>query len=117
MTPSIGRIVHYILTEDDAVKINRRRTSGSHIAARMKTDPPQWPAGAQAHIGNYASTGEHLPMTIVKIWPNEFGDGIPGVNGQVLLDGNDALWVTSAREQAEDEANIPGTWHWPERVE
>lgn len=32
----------------------------------------------------------------------------PGINGQVFLDGNDTLWVTSA-----DEGTEPGQWSWP----
>ena len=30
--PTIGRIVHYRLSEDDAAQINRRRTTGHSIA-------------------------------------------------------------------------------------
>lgn len=109
--PSIGRIVHFKLTAEQATQINRRRTNGSSIAARMKAEPPAWPAGAQAHIGNSASEGDIVPLTIVRVWPNEFGEGVPGVNGQAALDGNDVLWVTSAREGTE-----PGQWSWPPRI-
>ena len=105
MKPSIGRIVHYILTSQDVGAINRRRVSGVGHG-------PNWPAGAQAHVGNPESTGEHVPMIICAVWPNEHGPNFDGVNGQVFLDGNDSLWVTSAKEGTE-----PGTWHWPERVE
>lgn len=121
MTVTTGRTVLYTLTEDDAKQINRRRTSGSEIAARMKTSVPSvdgdkpsiygWPEGAQAHIGNRASAGDVVPLVVVKVWPNEFGPDVPGVNGQVFLDGNDALWITSAKEGTE-----PGTWAWPPRV-
>lgn len=34
-----------------------------------------------------------------------------GVNGQVFLDGNDVLWVTSVVQ-----GDKPGQWHEPERV-
>ena len=111
MTITTGRTVLYTLSEDDAMKINRRRTTGSSIFERMKTEPKQWPEGAQAHIGNTASAGDTVPLVVVKVWPNEFGEGVPGVNGQALLDGNDALWITSAKEGTE-----PGTWYWPARV-
>ncbi len=120
MQVTTGRTVLYTLTDDDATKINRRRTSGSDIAARMKTSVEAnghnprifgWPEGAQAHIGNSASAGDVVPLVVVKVWLNEFGQDIPGVNGQAFLDGNDALWVTSAREGTE-----PGTWAWPARV-
>ena len=46
------------------------------------------------------------------ISPKEHGPDFDGVNGQVFLDGNDSLWVTSAKE-----GTTPGTWCWPERVE
>lgn len=110
MQPTTGRTVLYTISADDAMKINRRRTNGHSIAERMKAEPPQWPTGAQAHIGNSASEGDVVPMVVVRVWPNEFGEGIPGVNGQALLDGNDAYWVTSAKEGTE-----PGTWAWPAR--
>lgn len=110
MKPTIGRILHYRLSEQDATAMTRRRTNGASIAERMKTEPAQWPAGAQAHIGNPVAIGTTVPMIVVAVWPNEFGDGVPGVNGQALLDGNDVLWVTSAKEGTE-----PGTWAWPTR--
>lgn len=105
--PSIGRIVHFRLTADQAVAINRRRDD-------FKPHPyqnPAWPKGAQAHVGNHAVEGEVVPLIIVRVWPDEFGTGKPGVNGQAILDGNDALWVTSAAEGTE-----PGQWSWPPRT-
>ena len=115
--PTIGRIVHYRLSADDATQINRRRTSGKSIAERMKayvspdiSGPPRvpsddplpppveairiaaWPAGAQAHIGNEAKEGDTFPMLITKCW----GDTpTASVNGQAFLDGNDVRGVTS----------------------
>lgn len=122
MVITTGRTVLYTLSEDDAKQINRRRTDGKSIAERMKNAiPPQegqnadtiygWPAGAQAHIGNHASEGDVVPLVVVKVWPHEFGQDVPGVNGQAFLDGNDCLWITSAKEGTE-----PGTWAWPPRV-
>ena len=63
MTPTIGRIVLYTLSEQDAVQINRRRTIGSAIADRLAYDRGDlmmkaWPTGAQAHIGNDAKEGQ-----------------------------------------------------------
>lgn len=107
--PSIGRIVHYRLSAQDAEAIARRRTSGVSIAGRIKEE--KWPLGAQAHIGNPVAEGQTLPLVICRVWPDEYGPGVHGVNGQVLLDGNDQLWVTSARE-----GEGPGTWSWPPRV-
>lgn len=108
MQPTTGRIVHYKLTAEQAEQVNRRRTTSSSIAARA--EDRAWPLGAQAHIGNHASPGDVLPLVIVRVWPDEFGAGKPGVNGQVLLDGNDTLWVTSAAE-----GNEAGQWSWPPR--
>lgn len=106
--PTTGRIVHYTLTATDAEQIQRRRTNGASISDRIAAE--KWPIGAQAHIGNSANEGDVLPLVIVRVWPDEYGPGIPGVNGQVLLDGNDQLWVTSIKEGTE-----PGTWAWPPR--
>jgi hypothetical protein len=117
MKPSIGRIVLYTLSAEDAVQINRRRTSGTDIAARIKNNaitvgdldqdevvPPMWPLGAQAHIGNDATEGDVVPLVVVRCWSETC------VNGQALLDGNDQLWVTSACEGVG-----PRTWAWPSR--
>ena len=90
--PTIGRIVHYRLTAQDAIEINRRRTDSGSIAQRMKGDPSEWPVGAQAHIGNIAYEGETFPMMITKVWGNTPDSA---VNGQLFLDGNDVLWITS----------------------
>lgn len=108
-----------MLSEEDAQQINRRRTTGASIADRMKprhvsagTDvmsilaPPikiiDWPTGAQAHIGNEVHGGDLFPMIVTEIW----GPGC--CNGQVFLDGNDVLWVTSVME-----GPGPHTWIWP----
>ena len=102
MKPSIGRIVHYRLTEQDAVVTNRRR-------ARHLTG---WPMGTQAHVGNGVVLGELVPLIVTQVWPNEHRLDLDGVNGQCILDGNDSLWVTSVKEGVE-----PGTWRWPAHVE
>ncbi len=112
MQPTIGRIVIFKLTQDHADAVNRRRTTGREIASRIAKntdDSSAWPLGAQAHIGNSAFEGQEVPLIIVRIWPD--GAGVPGVNGQAFLDGNDVLWITSAGEGTEN-----GQWHWPERV-
>lgn len=105
--PTIGRLVHYQLSMGDAEEINRRRTSGSKIAERMKQEPPAWPAGAQAHIGNFVNEGEVYPMLIVRTWGK---DSTSAVNGQVFLDGNDVFWATSVAV-----GEGPRTWSWPTR--
>ena len=103
MKPTIGRIVHYKLSPEDAAQIMRRRTSGASISDRIKAE--KWPLGAQAHIGNDVYNDLVLPAMIVAVWPDEFN---PPCNLQVFLDGCDVYWATSRREGAE-----PGTWSWP----
>ena len=105
--PSIGRIVHYRLSAADAEQINRRRTDSNRINLRMALQPPQWPEGAQAHIGNEAREGDVFPMMITKVWGN---DPESAVNGQVYLDGNDVLWATSVRV-----GDQPRSFSWPVR--
>ena len=107
--PTIGRIVLYTLHEQDAIAINRRRTSSGSIADRISHIVPgvvtEWPLGAQAHIGNPVKAGEQYPMIVTRIWS-------PGcVNGQVLLDGNDFFWAASVCE-----GEGGHSWAWPPRV-
>jgi len=106
IVPTIGRIVHYTLSEQDADAINRRRTTGASIAERMAAS--QWPTGVQAHIGNKVNAGDVFPMLIVRVW-GDFPES--AVNGQVFLDGSDALWVTSVSVGAG-----PRKFTWPTRV-
>ncbi len=103
---ALGRIVHYVLSEQDALKINGRRTDGASIQDRILED--KWPCGAQAHIGNKAWAGDILPAIVVKVLPSE------QVNLQVFLDGNDVYWATT-RAQAAPGRMEPGRWHWPAR--
>lgn len=105
-TPTIGRFVHYRLTADQATLMNARREDAVVNRQKMRDERP----GFQAHVGNGCYEGDVVPLLIVRVWPNEFGDK-PGVNGQAFLDGNDTLWVTSAGEGSE-----PGQWSWPARV-
>ena len=111
--PTIGRIVHYKLTDDDAAQINRRRTTPKSIADRMKDGVPMhetitaWPAGAQAHIGNDVAKGDVFPMLIVRVWGSSAESA---VNGQVFLDSNDVFWATSRTV-----GDQPGQFMWPTR--
>ncbi|WP_374978112.1 hypothetical protein ACEYYH_10550 [Microbacterium trichothecenolyticum] len=88
--PTLGRIVHYTLSEDDAARINKRRDDAVETAHRNKLNPEA--TGKQVHIGNRVNAGEVYPMVIVRVWGTT---PTSSVNGQVLLDGNDTLWVTS----------------------
>lgn len=92
--PTTCRIVHYRLAAQDVDRIERGRGDPSvHLL-----------------VGNPVQVGDVVPLIIARVWPDEYGPGIPGVNGQALLDGCDSLWVTSAREGAG-----PGEWAWPPR--
>jgi len=91
--PTPGRIVHYTLSAADAAKINHWR-SDAHPLHDFE--------------GNQASEGDVLPMLIVRTWgPTPES----AVNGQVFLDGNGSLWVTSTSV-----GEGPGRFTWPGRV-
>lgn len=112
MNPTIGRIVHYVLSELDADRINRRRVKNATL-----TD--EWVKGTVAHIGNHAKAGQKFPAIVTAIHT----PGSTDINGQVFLDGNDNLWITSAQYEEFDAGNAlegaepqPGTWHWPSRT-
>lgn len=92
--PSIGRIVHYTLSAQDAVAINKRRKDARNLNAAGVTLASQ-ELGAQIHTGNEVSAGDVFPLIITRVW----GDTeTSAVNGQVLLDGNDLFWATSVSE-------------------
>lgn len=110
MKPTTGRIVLYRLDQKNVDEITRRRTTGGAIADRIKDQ--RWPVGAQAHIGNPVAVGDIVPLVVVRVWPDEYGPGVPGINGQALLDGCDVLWVTSVGEGDGD-----GQWSWPRQEE
>jgi hypothetical protein len=92
--PTIGRAVHYTLTQADADIINRRRAGR---ATRDRVDVQT--------LGNHAAEGEVCAATVVRTF------GGPAANLQVHLDGMDAYWATSRTEGTE-----PGTWAWPPRT-
>ena len=109
MIPTIGRIVHYRLTDQDAVEINRRRTTGTHIADRLRIlGDTGWPTGAQAHIGNKVAAHDVFPAMIVRTWGKTEGSCC---QLQVFLDGNDTYWATSRSE-----GDLAGMWAVPPRV-
>jgi len=89
--PTIGRIVHYTLSEQDANAItNQRRVSETHLT------------------GNPVAEGQVYPMVITRTWGDQSESA---VNGQVLLDGNDTYWVTSVSC-----GEGPRHFVWPGRV-
>ena len=88
---SIGRVVHYTLSEGDARIIQTRRTD-------------------MILFGNQARAGDVYPAVVVRVFPG--GTESNGVcNLQVLLDGPDTHWATSRVQ-----GDTPGTWAWPARV-
>jgi hypothetical protein len=101
---SIGRIVLYTLTLRDAEDINLRRTHSelSRIASQN--------SGAQVHVGNTVREGSVFPLVVTAVWNGG------QVSGQVLLDGNDNLWVKSVKQNDGDTLEQPGTWAWPVQV-
>lgn len=102
--PTIGRIVHYMLSEQDANAINKRRQDAdAHMAKHQDRSD-----GSQIHVGNQVQAGQVYPMIITRVWGNE---PTSGVNGQILLDGSDTYWATSV-SAGDGERHFV----WPERV-
>lgn len=93
MQITMGRSVFYTLTEDDARRIHEERQRKHELGL--------------AYGGNGAYAGQVYPFVVTRIFPGD----LEHCNGQVLLDGNDTLWVTSVKE-----GTAPGTWFWPPRV-
>jgi hypothetical protein len=104
MTPTIGQIVHYRLSERDAQDINRRRHDFSAFTRAYGENGNPGATGHVGHFGNAVKPGDTFPAMIVKVWD-------PSVNLQVHLDGNDLFWATS-RTQGEQ----GGQWMWPPRA-
>ncbi len=96
--PSIGRIVHYRLATEQAIKINHRRADAKQNLKKMRAERP----GFQAHVGNQVEAGEFFAMTITRVQREK-----DIVNGQVTLDGNDTLWVVEASRGTKR-----GQWDW-----
>lgn len=101
MKPTVGRIVQYMLLESDVVRINKRRDD----FAKWRHDPNYYDTGFVSHWGTKVHAGETYPMVITKVHPDN------AINGQVLLDGNDAFWAVRIFE-----GKGPGTWRWPAMV-
>ncbi|TFD74725.1 hypothetical protein [Cryobacterium fucosi] len=109
--PTIGRIVLYTLTEVDAQRINSKREASATYIKAFHENPTKH--GEMQHSGNPVEPGMVFPLIITRVW------GITptsAVNGQVLLDGNDSLWVTSTSAQGKSEYSATqGHFTWPTR--
>ncbi|MEE8372948.1 MAG: hypothetical protein V3R87_04500 [Dehalococcoidia bacterium] len=83
MKIQIGQIVHYHMSQADADQVlANRRNAGS--------------------AGNRPRGGDVLPFMIVVVYDEHC------VNGRVVLDGTDILWMTSCTE-----GDGPGQWFLP----
>lgn len=124
--PTIGRVVHFRLTAEQAEQVNRRRVSSQKAGVLDANGVRLWCDGAVRHVGNSVGEGSVVPMIITAVWPDEYAgnahlshhapgtqyESAFGVNGQALLDGNDSLWVTSAPQHSTG----LGCWFWPPKV-
>lgn len=118
ITPSLGRIVLYRLDEYDAAAIRHRR--GQRVEASDLTVEGLRSIVTVFAAGNNPAAGDVYPMVITRVWgPTPES----AANGQVLLDGDDTLWVTSRSQWVTDpgeertvEALPEGRWMAPPRV-
>lgn len=95
--PSIGRIVHYMLSSDDVEQIRAKRL--------------EW-ATRYGHnldaVTNQVSIGDIFPAIVVRVWEPDSPDS--AINLRVMLDGCDDFWATS---RVRGRAGDPGRWSWP----
>ncbi|MCW1885523.1 DUF2829 domain-containing protein [Luteolibacter flavescens] len=90
-TPSIGRIVLFVLAAAQVSAINHEREQSGGVLS-----------------GNTVKEGDVFPMIVVRAW----GDSPESaVNGKLLLDGTDTLWLTSVTATKEP---TPGSFYWPD---
>ena len=82
---SLGATHEYTLTDADVERIMRRRNDAKDAIANNAVGN----TGFVLHFGNDVKAGDVYPLIVTRVWDNN------KVNGQVLLDGNDCLWVTS----------------------
>lgn len=89
-TPTIGRMVHYTLSEADVDRI---------IGAGLNS--------------NNLRAGSEFSAVVLSL-PAHHGDRQPA-NLTVFLDGPMTYWaIGKLQDAAATEARTPGTWHWPE---
>lgn len=78
---AVGDVVLYRLAHHDVTRGAERRTTG--------TSP---------RSGNPLAAGEQYPMLIVRTWDSTHAS----VQGQVFVDGDYTLWVTSVKQGDEE---------------
>lgn len=92
-TPSIGRIVHYKLTDGDVSQINDQAPARDPNSGLTRRNP--------------VAAGQEFPAQIVAV----FNEAAGTCNLVVQLDGAAQYWATSRSHGDE-----PGQWAWPTRV-
>lgn len=85
MTIQVGQLVYYTAGEQQAAEMKRRRRD----AYEKRDWHRENRTGAVVHVGNEIKAGQKYPMIVTAVWSPTL------INGQVILDGNDHLWVTS----------------------
>lgn len=112
MIPSIGRIVHYKLCQQDVDQIKAQRQPKYHESMPGLIGPGNKVTKYYEKNGNSVSVGDVYPLVITRTWGTT---ETSSVNGQVLLDGNDTLWVTSVSQSIPDDAVEHSLESLPER--
>jgi hypothetical protein len=92
--PTVGRTVLYMMNAYNVQMVVQRRSFSAGHPGELH--------------GNEPAVGDVYPMVIVRTWGSAANSA---VNGKVLLDGNDELWVTSVAC-----GESQGCFAWPERV-
>lgn len=88
---SICRIVVYTLNEENIQDIQRQRERN-------------------AVLGTTAKAGDSFPMIVTRVNENDT------INGKVMLDSEDTLWVSEVKEATLLGQPKPGCWSWPPRI-
>lgn len=102
---TVGRIVMYVLGENDVAAINRRREDANRNMDMHRSQK----TGVMVHAGNEVTVGQSVAALVVHVWDE---DGTC-VNLKCFLDGTDELWVTGI---SHGDDPIPYSWHWPPRA-
>lgn len=89
--PYIGQILLYALAPSDVDLITSRRTNAESVRNRLKRNPPEWPEGAHANVGDPVTPGERVPLIVTRVDVEA-----QTVSGHVLLNGSDQHWVVQA---------------------